>query len=604
MNSSECDQCDVASSGECSTASAAQLTADTNADEHPDLARDQTLAALEELLALTDGLLAPAARSNLDAARVRVLEDRFNLVVVGEFKRGKSTLINALLGRTILPTAVVPLTAVVTVLARAQHERIVVCFTDAHEEEHPLDALGEYVTETGNPVNRRGVDLVRVTLDSDLLAGGLQLVDTPGVASLYRHNTDTAHGFLPRIDAALCVLDGGQPLSEAERDLLLAVGSHVPRLLLVVNKIDQLSESDLELAIGFVRAGVEDLLADKQIELFAVSARHGTAVAELRSRLVRLASEEGESLLLNSAGALVAAVAADAAQAARFEARAIELPLEELHRRATLFEQRIAELHVARAEADDLLERGVRRALKNLVDEPLLSYAREEGPRLRSALGEYIVRLDRQSTRELSSTLDQWIDTTVKSELASLLPRVERAIAGELALLESRYSDRVRQILQSVQNAAKDLFGARALATLPQTGLTEPSSFTFKLSDPENALEILVGASRTITPGRLGRRLVRRDAEQRLIAMTDRHAGRLRSELATRVREAAGEYRDGLAGTVGEAVDVIRLAVERAVSERQRGEHDARQRLEQLRQTAERCSTLAKEPGVSGFRTG
>ena len=70
------------------------------------------------------------------------------------------------------------------------------------------------MTEARNPGNRLGVELARVELEHDLLRAGLELVDTPGIGSIHSHNTEVARGFLPRVDAALCVLDAGQPLSQ------------------------------------------------------------------------------------------------------------------------------------------------------------------------------------------------------------------------------------------------------------------------------------------------------------------------------------------------------------------------------------------------------
>ena len=78
------------------------------------------LRALDELLSLADGLFAEARHRHLAAARARLAADRFNLVVLGEFKRGKSTLINALLGRNVLPTGVIPLTSVVTTISAGE----------------------------------------------------------------------------------------------------------------------------------------------------------------------------------------------------------------------------------------------------------------------------------------------------------------------------------------------------------------------------------------------------------------------------------------------------------------------------------------------------
>ena len=120
-----------------------------------------TLAsALNELTALgteQDREQLAALLDRLDAARLRVL-------VVGEAKRGKSTLVNAMLGREVLPSGVTPLTAVTTTVRYGEDERAEVRFLDGHDEKHPLAALADLVTERGNPGNRRGIAGVTVYL--------------------------------------------------------------------------------------------------------------------------------------------------------------------------------------------------------------------------------------------------------------------------------------------------------------------------------------------------------------------------------------------------------------------------------------------------------
>jgi small GTP-binding protein len=558
--------------------------------------RELWLGLLDELLSLGEGLLADTPRRHLAAARARVAEDRFNLVVLGEFKRGKSTLINALLGRNVLPTGVVPLTSVVTTIAAGDGDRLRIYFEDGREQERPLGELAEYVTEAGNPANRLGVELAIVELDHALLRAGLELVDTPGIGSIHSHNTEVARGFLPRVDAALCVLDAGQLLSESERELLREAADRVPRMLLVINKIDHLDQADRGVAVEFVRSALRDLLGDAEVELFAVSARRREGLAPLLARLRKVTAEERHALLLRSVGQLARSAAADTAQAARFESRAIELPLDQLGSRAEMFEGRIAELTAASAEAGDLLERGIERAVKQLVNEPLEQYARSEQPRLRAELRKHLDELGAKvSPRELSSDLEGWIDATVRAEFERVVARFEAAIAEQLTELEQRYAQRIERILEQVQQAAQDVFGARASDVLPDTGLRAPSRFSFKLKDVEHALDMIVGFGRTITPGALGRRLVIHDAEQRLIDMTDRHAGRLRSELAGRVAAAVRDYRRELTAAVDEAVEAIRAAIERATADRRRGEQHARDRLDQLGRIDARCAHLASE---------
>jgi predicted GTPase len=114
---------------------------------------DALAAALGELAALgtdKDREQIAALRDRLKAARLRVL-------VAGEAKRGKSTLINALLGRAVLPAGVTPLTAVATTVRYGDDPHTEVRFGDGHEEKQPLTALPELVTERGNPGNRRRI---------------------------------------------------------------------------------------------------------------------------------------------------------------------------------------------------------------------------------------------------------------------------------------------------------------------------------------------------------------------------------------------------------------------------------------------------------------
>ena len=100
--------------------------------------REVWLAAARRAPVARRGPAGRTPRRHLAAARARVAEDRFNLVVLGEFKRGKSTLINALLRRNVLPTGVVPLTSVVTTIAAGEDDRLRIYFEDGREEERPL----------------------------------------------------------------------------------------------------------------------------------------------------------------------------------------------------------------------------------------------------------------------------------------------------------------------------------------------------------------------------------------------------------------------------------------------------------------------------------
>ena len=92
-------------------------------------------------------------------------------MILGAFKRGKSTLINALLGEPILPTAIVPLTSVVTILGYGDHLNIVVLFQNGATENLSQPELMAYITEKGNPRNQKGVREVAITFPFRLFEG-------------------------------------------------------------------------------------------------------------------------------------------------------------------------------------------------------------------------------------------------------------------------------------------------------------------------------------------------------------------------------------------------------------------------------------------------
>jgi hypothetical protein len=98
---------------------------------------------------------------------LKLKKHTFNLVVAGEFKRGKSTVINALLGADLLPTGVIPLTSVVTRLQYGDIPAVTVSFDNGDLRAVELDALPDYVTERGNPKNAKNVREVLVLYPAD-----------------------------------------------------------------------------------------------------------------------------------------------------------------------------------------------------------------------------------------------------------------------------------------------------------------------------------------------------------------------------------------------------------------------------------------------------
>lgn len=545
-----------------------------------------------ELLELADGLVPASMRLDLEAARGRLEEERVNLVVLGEFKRGKSTLVNGLIGADVVPTGVLPLTAVVTLLRHGERPRLLVSLENRAPQEAPLTEIAAFATESGNPNNRRGVRLLTIELPSPLLARGVQLVDTPGIGSVYAHNTETALGFLGQVDAALFTLAADQPLSDAEQELIRGVAGRVPRIFFALNKVDHMDERERDETETFVRDRLRTLLGAEP-ELFPVSARRGDGLDALRSRLEQFAVDERIGVLDRSVRALAVAFAADAVQAVRFEARAVELPLAEREQKLAEFRERASRLARAREEAADLLDQAARRLIVETVNEPLLSLARREGPGLVEALEAYAAEQGKFAPRVLAERLAAWTERAIQVRFEQLAETYEAQIADELAALHERYATRVDEILRELDDAAAEIFGARAGRRAPAVELRQPSRFTFKLHDLERELlDQLASLAAASAPGGFGRRLVRRQAAERLQLLLDRHAGRLRSDLAERIETSVREYTRELAVIVRDAIESVEAAVERANEEQRSGRLRVSARLDELRRLEGRISEL------------
>jgi hypothetical protein len=216
---------------------------------------------------------APWVTERLHDLTVRLAEDRFQLVVVGQFKRGKTSLMNAIVGRPLLPTGSIPVTSAVTSLRYGSNIRAVIRRAgQGFDQEIPIGALPEFITERGNPGNRKQVLSADIEVPAAFLRRGLHFVDTPGIGSAQEQNTATTLAFVPEADAAIFVTGADAPLSEGELEFLETVHQHVRKLFFVLNKVDQLGGAERDEVLTYTSQHLAQRLGVDAIRLFPVSA--------------------------------------------------------------------------------------------------------------------------------------------------------------------------------------------------------------------------------------------------------------------------------------------------------------------------------------------
>src|SRR4029077_14121170 len=258
---------------------------------------------LSDLAAAAETAALPwVARDVRDVRLPKLDDERFSVVVLGEFNHGKSTFINALLGTPLLPTGITPTTAL---LAHVTHgAKAGATAVTENGDRTPIDAaaLADHVTVEGlakaegkseGKAESKGksgakddrsakkpagvIHRVEITHPSPLLQNRLTIVDTPGVNDINEQRADITYGYVPRADAVVFLLGPTQILTPSERQFLeeRILRSTRDRLIFVVAKADLLDEAELAETLRFARHHLAAIVPEPAI--FPVSAKRALA---------------------------------------------------------------------------------------------------------------------------------------------------------------------------------------------------------------------------------------------------------------------------------------------------------------------------------------
>ena len=209
-----------------------------------------------------------------------------DVAVFGRFKAGKSSFLNHLTGRNVLPIGVVPLTAVITRLRYGPAERAEVRFLNGNKKEIPLSDIRLYVGEDKNPNNEKQVASVDIELPALQQLDPLQFVDTPGLGSAFSHNTAATREWLPNVGAALVAISSDAPLSERDLELLDELRQHTPKIVLLLTKADLLNETQRSEVMDFVRQQLlQKWKAELPVYFYSVRPEERSLKKELEQKL-------------------------------------------------------------------------------------------------------------------------------------------------------------------------------------------------------------------------------------------------------------------------------------------------------------------------------
>jgi Dynamin family len=327
----------------------------------PALARAEEEDALLRLAQLARDFSAERIAAHARDLLERVSEGRFYVACLGQFKRGKSTLLNALVAHNVLPVGVVPVTTVPTILRFGERLSARVRYQSGQWAEIPAATVEEFVSEEHNPENRKQAVVVEIFVPSPLLASGMCLADTPGLGSVFAGNAAATRAFLPHIDAALMVIGADPPLSGEELQIAETVSQQVQHLIVVLNKADRTSNAERASAIAFARRLLSRRLTASPA-IFEVSALERLAGSgpqrdwpALLGELHQLVEHSGRLLVRQAAVRGLRQVAEQLLAVLCEERAALERPLEESQSRVCKLQQLAATAEQSMLELGYLL---------------------------------------------------------------------------------------------------------------------------------------------------------------------------------------------------------------------------------------------------------
>lgn len=410
------------------------------------------LAALRELAALASGIGLKTLTHELETSRIPKLEEeRFSIVVLGEFNHGKSSFVNALCGAQVLPTGVTPTTAALNHVVHAREPWARVHRIDGSSEDIPLDHLARWVTIDGTEA--ASVRYVEVGWPAPILEGGVYLVDTPGVNDINEQRAEITYGYIPRADVVLFLLDGTQVLKQSERSFLeqRVLRRSRDRLIFVLGKVDLLTPDELTEAVAYCREHLSRIIEEPLI--FPVSSRRAlssnpgdresSGVPALRSYLANHLAMHRGRLLVDNAIDDGLRTAGYLQQTLGIKRRSLELELDELERRVTR----------VRAHLEGTREslRAQERRIRAQCDAVRAEVGNDVRDFVREFQGRIVADIERASAEDLQKYLHLFIQDTWKDWVEQEGDKIATRLESLVEELMQVTNDTVAEALRTVE---------------------------------------------------------------------------------------------------------------------------------------------------------
>jgi len=519
----------------------------------------------------------------------RIAEGRFYVACVGQFKRGKSTLLNALVSCEVVPTGFIPVTAVPTVIRFGDELHARVRMRNGSWHDVAMSDLKEYVSEELNPENKKAVEGAEVFVPSPLLSSGMCFVDTPGLGSVFTGNTATTKAFIPHIDAALVVVGADPPIAGEELALVESIGRRVQELILVINKADRTSDPEREAAAKFTREILAKRLHRPMGAVFEVSAAERMESRgplrdweKLLASLHRLVEDSGGNLVRGACDRGLRRLSEQLLVMISEERDALQRPIEESERRIKLMKETINEAERSMLELDYLFMAEQHRISdlfvvrhKCFFDSAWTESGKEFDREVQSVpLGfgpHYRRRLMRLAQGISHRRVMPW-----------LKPEQEEG-ERQYSAVALRFVEMGNKFLKKLADAGLSELTRMPHALDPEKGFRVRSRFIFEdfigTAQPSSPLRWLADI---FLPFVGGRKIITNDAREFLRHLLEVNSSRVQTDILNRIQESRGRFEVEIRKLLHEVSRIAEQALDRARKVKEEGTPAVQSAIERL----------------------
>jgi small GTP-binding protein len=453
---------------------------------------DEIQQKLSKLMLLVEKMGVPYFGHEIEELQKKLLDQSFYVVVVGLFKRGKSSLINSLLGVELAPVSVTPLTSVITIFKYGERPHAEVVFKNGEKKEVDTKVIDDYISEELNPNNIKAVSSVILFHNVPLLRE-IVLIDTPGLGSVYEHNTETTLQFISKIDVALLVLSADTPISKTDIDFLQRMKVTVPRFLFVLNKSDLLPAADISKMIAYNSKIIAETLGknEEAVEILPVSSKSyqdillENGIRRLYKTLETLSQTEKDKILALSTETQFHLLKQQITGMLQLQIDTLMMPANMLEQTYQSFQASRELMLKNKYEFENIIKLKIKQ-IDTIVHNTIIDEAKIIQTDINDLITQKIA--ESLSTKSEKNTLKEELDTIIISRFREAKNKMEISIKNQFKDLLREHSERSQNFLNELTRQLSSLMNIDLNAIAGKFDLNVYTSFYLTLNIGESPI--------------------------------------------------------------------------------------------------------------------